>query len=72
MTYRRKFYSRAKSVQQIAPGRYRVEHDAGVFTVEGGAKLGGPASWWFLSGPGLGGEINVSGVADALGLLENL
>jgi hypothetical protein len=72
MTYRRKFYSRAKSVQQIAAGRYQIEHDAGVFTVDGGAKLGGSASCWFLSGPNLGGEINVSGVTDALNLLENL
>lgn len=72
MTYRRKFYSRSKSVQQIAPGRYSVAHDSGTFMVEGGAKLGGSAGEWFLTGPGIGGEINVGGVADALNLLENL
>lgn len=72
ITYKKRFFSRASAVTKTADGRYTIIHDAGTFTVDGGTKLGGSKSEWFLAGPTIADSILCTSVLDALSLLETI
>src|SRR5262249_42912554 len=65
--------NRITDIKQDNPGKYTVTTEShGTYTVEGGRHLGGGPRQWFLSGTHIKGDIDVTGLKDAIDLIENM
>lgn len=72
ITYNGKWYSRITMVQSMGAGKYKIKATHGEYTLEGGRALGGARNDWFLEGSRINKHIVVSGLVDALNLLQNM
>ncbi len=76
--YKGKFYHRVQDIHQIAKGKFNIRTSHGEYLLKGGKSHGGSARDWFLTGGAIQTDrqgknyISVTGVQDALNLLENM
>lgn len=72
VSYKGEYFARIQSVSILAPGRLQVKTARGTYKLEGGKKLGGRASDWFLEGPSISGYMVVRGILDGLRMINNI
>jgi hypothetical protein len=65
-------FGRIQSITKVSDGKYVIVATHGTYRVEGGRKLGGTRSDWFVEGGQIVGHLNVASVAAAAKLIDNI
>ena len=75
--FRGKAYNKILAIKSVGAGKFEITTRNGVYKLEGGKKLGGSRSDWFLEGPHIGTDSKgrpymvMKGLMDTLHLLEH-